>query len=132
MRPASLRGEADRAADIAHRLREAIDTVTDPTAAEAKVEAIYATAEQRPVAGCAAAVQAETARLVRADADKMLVSFRVAAARDRDELRRSADARRLRSTPSRCLQWRAPLRITMAPTRSPTATPLPNQVGDQP
>ena len=33
-----LRAEADRVADIADRLREAVETVTDPTAAEAEVD----------------------------------------------------------------------------------------------
>src|SRR5712692_4197049 len=35
----SLRAEADRVAGIADRLRDAIETLTDPTAAEAEVEA---------------------------------------------------------------------------------------------
>jgi colicin import membrane protein len=43
----SLRAEADRVSGIADRLREAVETVTDPTAAEAEVEAIRAAAEQR-------------------------------------------------------------------------------------
>ncbi len=65
-----LRAEADRVADIAGRLREAVDTVTDPTAAEAEVEAARAAAEQRT---------AEAGR-VRADAEKMLAGYRAEAA----------------------------------------------------
>jgi colicin import membrane protein len=42
-----LRAEADRVSGIADRLREAVETVTDPTAAEAEVEAVRAAAEQR-------------------------------------------------------------------------------------
>lgn len=42
-----LRTETDRVAGIADRLREAIDIATDPTAAEAEVEAVRAAAEQR-------------------------------------------------------------------------------------
>ena len=45
-----LRAEADRMAGIAARLVEAVDTVTDPTAAEAEVEAVRAAAEQRAAA----------------------------------------------------------------------------------
>ena len=44
----ALRAEADRVAGIADRLREAAETVIDPTAAEAEVEAVRAAAEQRP------------------------------------------------------------------------------------
>ena len=39
--------EADRVADIADRIREAVETMTDPTAAEAEVEAVHAATEQR-------------------------------------------------------------------------------------
>ena len=39
-----LRAEADRVSGIADRLREAIETATDPTAAEAEVEAVRAAA----------------------------------------------------------------------------------------
>ena len=43
----SLRTEADRVAGIADQLRDAIETLTDPTAAEAEVEAARTAAEQR-------------------------------------------------------------------------------------
>jgi colicin import membrane protein len=46
----ALRTEADRVSGIADRLRQAVETVTDPTAAEAEVEAIRAAAEQRAAA----------------------------------------------------------------------------------
>src|SRR6266705_3424481 len=75
----SLRTEADRVAGIADRLREAVATVTDPTAAEAELEAVRAAAEQRAVADAAAeemaaqvaAVQtrAEEAQTARANAE---------------------------------------------------------------
>jgi len=54
-----LRAEADRVAGIADRLREAVATVTDPTAAEVEVEAVRAAAEQRAVAAEARAAAAE-------------------------------------------------------------------------
>src|ERR1035441_1679504 len=54
-----LRAEADRVSGIADRLREAIETVTDPTAAEAEVEAVRAAAEQRAAAAEARAAAAE-------------------------------------------------------------------------
>ena len=54
-----LRGEADRISGIAGRLVEAIETVTDPTAAEAEVEAVRAAAEQRAAAAEARAAAAE-------------------------------------------------------------------------
>ena len=46
-----LRAETDRVSGIADRLREAVETLTDPTAAEAEVEAVRAAAEQRAAAG---------------------------------------------------------------------------------
>jgi colicin import membrane protein len=54
-----LRAEADRVADIAARLREAVETATDPTAAEAEVEAVRAAAEQRAATAEARAAAAE-------------------------------------------------------------------------
>jgi colicin import membrane protein len=48
-----LRAEADRVAGIAGQLREVVDTMTDPTAAEA--EAVRAAAEQRAARRVAAA-----------------------------------------------------------------------------
>ena len=55
----ALRAEADRISGIANRLREAVETVTDPTAAEAEVEAIRAAAEQRAAAAEARAATDE-------------------------------------------------------------------------
>ena len=43
----SLRAEADRITALGAGLRDRIDTLTDPTAAEAEVEAVRAAAEQR-------------------------------------------------------------------------------------
>lgn len=61
-----LRVEADRVSGIADRLREAVETVTDPTAAEAEVEAVRAAAEQRATAAEARAAAAEQ-RVAEAD-----------------------------------------------------------------
>jgi hypothetical protein len=55
----ALRIEADRISGIADRLYQAVETVTDPTAAEAEVEAIRAAAEQRATAAEARAAAAE-------------------------------------------------------------------------
>ena len=55
----ALRAEADRVSGIADRLREAVETVIDPTAAEAEVEAVRAAAEQRAAAAEARAAAAE-------------------------------------------------------------------------
>jgi hypothetical protein len=55
----ALRAEADRVAGIAHRLRHAIETVTDRSAAEAEVEAVRTAAEQRTTAADAARAAAE-------------------------------------------------------------------------
>jgi colicin import membrane protein len=55
----ALHAEADRVSGIADRLRQAVETVTDPTAAEAEVEAIRAAAEQRAAAAEARAAAAE-------------------------------------------------------------------------
>jgi hypothetical protein len=69
----SLRAEADRVSGIADRLREAIATVGDPTAAEVEVEAVRAAAEQRAVAAearaAAAGQRASEADRFRAEAD---------------------------------------------------------------
>jgi len=61
-----LHAEADRISDIAARLRQAVETVTDPTAAEAEVEAVRAAAEQRAAAAEARAAAAEQ-RVAEAD-----------------------------------------------------------------
>jgi colicin import membrane protein len=55
----SLRAEADRIAALGTELRERIDVLTDPTAAEAEVEAVRAAAEQRAVTAEAKAAAAE-------------------------------------------------------------------------
>lgn len=55
----ALRAEAERVSGIADRLIEAVDTATDPTAAEAEVEAVRATAEQRAAVAEARAAAAE-------------------------------------------------------------------------
>jgi hypothetical protein len=69
----SLRAEADRITALGAGLRERIDTLTDPTAAEAEVEAVRAAAEQRAAAAEARAAAAEqraaTADQLRAEAD---------------------------------------------------------------
>ena len=55
----SLRAEADRISGIAAGCCEAVETLTDPTAAEAEVEAVRAAAEQRAAAAEARAAAAE-------------------------------------------------------------------------
>ena len=55
----SLRAEADRISALGKELRERIDVLTDPTAAEAEVEAVRAAAEQRAVTAEAKAADAE-------------------------------------------------------------------------
>jgi colicin import membrane protein len=62
----AVRAEADSVSGIADRLRQAVETVADPTAAEAEVEAIRAAAEQRAAAAEARAAAAEQ-RAVEAD-----------------------------------------------------------------
>ena len=68
-----LRAEADRITALGAGLRDRIDTLTDPTAAEAEVEAVRAAAEQRAAAAEARAASAEqraaTAEQFRAEAD---------------------------------------------------------------
>ena len=69
----SLRAEADRITALGAGLRDRIDTLTDPTAAEAEVEAVRAAAEQRAATAEARAAAAEqraaTADRLRAEAD---------------------------------------------------------------
>ena len=69
----SLRAEADRITALGAGLRDRIDTLTDPTAAEAEVEAVRAAAEQRAATAEARAAAAEqraaTAEQLRAEAD---------------------------------------------------------------
>ncbi len=71
----SLRAEADRITALGAGLRERIDTLTDPTAAEAEVEveAVRAAAEQRAATAedraAAAEQRAATAEQLRAEAD---------------------------------------------------------------
>jgi colicin import membrane protein len=55
----SLRAEADRISALGKDLRERIDVLTDPTAAEAEVEAVRAAAEQRAATAEAKAADAE-------------------------------------------------------------------------
>src|ERR1700691_1070800 len=55
----SLRAEADRVSGIADRLREAIATVGDPTAAEVELEAMRTAAEQRAATAEARGAAAE-------------------------------------------------------------------------
>ena len=69
----SLRAEADRVAALGAELRDRIDTLGDPTAAEAEVEAVRAAAEQRAATAQARAAAAEQraaqAEQFRAEAD---------------------------------------------------------------
>lgn len=54
----SLRAEADRVSALGTALRDRIDTLADPTAAEAEVEAVRAAAEQRAATAEAKAADA--------------------------------------------------------------------------
>jgi colicin import membrane protein len=69
----SLRAEADRITALGAGLRDRIDTLTDPTAAEAEVEAVRAAAKQRAATAEARAEAADqraaTAEQLRAEAD---------------------------------------------------------------
>ena len=69
----SLRAGADRITALGAGLRERIDTLTDPAAAEAEVEAVRAAAGQRAAAAearaAAAGQRAATAEQLRAEAD---------------------------------------------------------------
>ena len=55
----SLRAEADRISALGTDLRDRIDVLADPTAAEAEVEAVRAAAEQRAATAEAKAADAE-------------------------------------------------------------------------
>jgi hypothetical protein len=55
----SLRTEADRIAALGKDLGERIDVLTDPTAAEAEMEAVRAAAEQRAATAEAKAADGE-------------------------------------------------------------------------
>jgi colicin import membrane protein len=69
----SLRAETDQITALGAGLRDRIDTLTDPTAAEAEVEAVRAAAEQRAATAearpAAAEQRAATAEQLRAEAD---------------------------------------------------------------
>lgn len=100
----SLRAEADRISALGRDLRERIDVLTDPTAAEAEVEAVRASAEQRAVTAEAKAADAERraalADQFRAEADAAAeqISEELAAAEDRasaaEERAQAAEAER--------------------------------------
>lgn len=102
-----LRAEADRVAGIVGRLREAVETVRDPTAAEAEVEAVRAAAEQRAAAAEARAVASEQRAIeadqwrAEADAAAEEMAAQLAAAQDpRRECR--SGSRDRRSQPGCC------------------------------
>jgi colicin import membrane protein len=85
----SLRAEADRVAALGTALRGRIDTLADPTAAEAEVEAVRAAAEQRAATAEAKAADAERRAAeegrfrAEADAAAEQMSEELAAAQDR-------------------------------------------------
>jgi len=85
----SLRAEADRITALGTDLRDRIDTLADPTAAEAEVEAVRAAAEQRAATAEAKAAAAERrateADQFRAEADAAAeqMSEELTAAQDR-------------------------------------------------
>lgn len=84
----SLRTEADRIAALGKDLRERIDVLTDPTAAEAEVEAVRAAAEQRAATAEAKAADAERRA---AQADQFRVEADDAAEQMSEELTAAQD-----------------------------------------
>jgi len=68
----SLRAEADRITALGTGLRDQIDTLTDPTAAEAEVEAVRAAAGQR--AAAAEQQRDEAVWQARAEADQRVAA----------------------------------------------------------
>ena len=79
----SLRAEADRISALGKDLRERIDVLTDPTAAEAEVEAVRAAAEQRAATAEAKAADAERRA---AQADQFRIEADAAAEQMSEEL----------------------------------------------
>ena len=71
----ALRADADRAAGTVDWLRQAVETLTDPTAAEAEVEAIRAAAKQ----SAAAEARAASAEQRAAEADQWRADAEAAA-----------------------------------------------------
>jgi colicin import membrane protein len=84
----SLRAEADRISALGKELRERIDVLTDPTAAEAEVEAVRAAAEQRAVTAEAKAADAERRA---AQADQFRTEADAAAEQMSEELTAAQD-----------------------------------------
>ena len=84
----SLRTEADRIAALGKELRERIDVLTDPTAAEAEVEAVRAAAEQRAATAESKAADAERRA---AQADQFRVEADDAAEQMSEELTAAQD-----------------------------------------
>jgi hypothetical protein len=84
----SLRTEADRIAALGKDLRERIDVLTDPTAAEAEVEAVRAAAEQRAATAEAKAADAERRA---AQADQFRTEADAAAEQMNEELTAAQD-----------------------------------------
>ena len=87
-----LRAEADRVSGIADRLREAVVIVTDPTVAEAEVEAVRAAAEARAAAAEQCAAETDQRRAEPdATAEEMAAQLAAAQARaDQTEAARAA------------------------------------------
>jgi colicin import membrane protein len=84
----SLRAEADRISALGSELRERIDTLTDPTAAEVEVEAVRTAAEQRAATAEAKAADAERRA---AQADQFRVEADAAAEQMSEELAAAQD-----------------------------------------
>ncbi len=84
----SLRAEADRISALGKELRERIDVLTDPTAAEAEVEAVRAAAEQRAATAEAKAADAERRA---AQADQFRTEADAAAEQMSEELTAAQD-----------------------------------------
>jgi chromosome segregation ATPase len=84
----SLRAEADRVAALGTDLRDRIDVLADPTAAEAEVEAVRAAAEQRAATAEAKAADAERRA---AEADRFRAEADAAAEQMSEELTAAQD-----------------------------------------
>ncbi|HUY49181.1 MAG TPA: hypothetical protein VMV92_26255 [Streptosporangiaceae bacterium] len=125
----SLRAEADRVAALGAELRDRIDTLADPTAAEAEVEAVRAAAEQRATTAEARAAAAER-RATEADqfrseadaaADQMSEELAAALARAQAAEQRAATAEKERDTAVTKARANADARIATAEADRDTA-----------
>jgi colicin import membrane protein len=110
----SLRAEADRITALGAGLRERIDTLTDPTAAEAEVEAVRAAAEQRAATAEARAAAAGQRAEADAAAEEMSEHLTDAQALAQAAGRRAAAAENQRDEAVRQARAEADQRVAAA------------------